>query len=132
MPLVTWEQANAWRLTQHYLHQPADSAQMLDVVSAIGGLQAQVMSAAELALSARVKDISPDHVQNGLWQDRRLVKSWYMRGTLHILTATNLPVYVGAMSTHGGYEGKKWQEYFSPKPRPIASNLRCSTRNSLR
>lgn len=112
MSLLSWQTITAWRLTQHNLHQPADSAEMLNIVSNICGLQAQVMSAAELALSARVSNISPDNVQNALWQKRSLVKSWFMRGTLHILTANDLSIYVAALSTLRHFERASWQKYF--------------------
>ncbi len=46
MPSLTWEQVHTWRLTQHFLLERADRQHMLDVVTRIGGLHAQLMSAA--------------------------------------------------------------------------------------
>ena len=54
----------------------------LAVVARLGGIQAQVASAAELALWARVKDVTPSAIQRLLWEERKLVKTWAMRGTL--------------------------------------------------
>jgi hypothetical protein len=99
-------------MAQHYLTERAAPSQYLDVISQIGGLQAQVMSAAELALFARVDDISPDFVQNALWQDRTLVKTWVNRGTLHIITAKDFPIFVATLSTLRHYERESWQKYF--------------------
>ncbi len=54
------------------------------------------MSAAELALGARLDGLSPAGVQNALWQERTLIKTWAMRGTLHLLTTSEFPLYVAA------------------------------------
>lgn len=96
---LAWEQVNAWRLAQHHLLERAERRQLLDVVTRIGGVQAQVMSAAELALGARVDGLRPVDVRDALWRDRSLIKTWLMRGTLHLLTAGEFPLYVAARST---------------------------------
>jgi hypothetical protein len=95
---ISWSQVNAWRLSQQYLLQRADRRKFLEVVRRLGGVQAQVMSAAEWALGARVDSLAPRDVQNALWHDRTLIKTWAMRGTLHLLVASDLPLYVAARS----------------------------------
>ena len=71
---------------------------MLEVVARLGGIHAQVMSAAELALLARVEDLEPDAVASALWQERTLVKTWAMRGTLHLLPAAELSLWITALA----------------------------------
>jgi hypothetical protein len=66
------------------------------------GVQAQVMSAAELALWARVDGLRPADVQAALWQERTLVKTWAMRGTIHLFAAEDLPLVVAARCADGG------------------------------
>jgi len=66
---------------------------MLEVAAAICGLHAQLMSSAELTLWARVAGLEPDAVQRALWDDRSLVKTWAMRGTLHLLPAADYPLW---------------------------------------
>jgi hypothetical protein len=78
------QQVNPWRLTQQHLLQRAD--------------QAQLMSTAELSLFARMDGISPEDVQQALWQVRTLIKTWAMRGTLHLISASEFPLYVAARS----------------------------------
>ena len=56
------------------------------------------MSAAELAIGARVDGLPPADVQAALWQERSLVKTWAMRGALHLIAASDLPLYVAARS----------------------------------
>ena len=69
---------------------------LLDVASAIGGAQAQVMSAAELQLAVRSR-AKVDDVRAALWSDRTLVKTWLVRGTLHLIPSADLPIYSAAM-----------------------------------
>jgi hypothetical protein len=54
-----------------------------------------VASSAELALWARVEDVEPGWTTAAL-ERRELVKTWAMRGTLHLLVAEELPVFVAA------------------------------------
>ena len=68
------------------------------VVGEVGGLQAQVMSAAELQAGVRV-DCRVEDVREALWQRKTLVKTWLMRGTLHLVPAEDLPLFTAAMRT---------------------------------
>jgi hypothetical protein len=92
----TWDQVLAWRLSRQFLDQRAPKDQAIAVTAAIGGLQAQVMSSAELGLWARVEDLNRNSVQKALWEDRTLVKVWAMRGTLHLLPSSEYPVWQAA------------------------------------
>jgi Winged helix DNA-binding domain len=94
---LTWPQVHAFRLQRHHLHAQAPKNDLARVVGDIGGVQAQVMSAAELQIAVRVQCAVED-VRHALWKDRSLVKTWLMRGTLHLVAGDDLPVYVGAMS----------------------------------
>ncbi len=110
---LSWKQVNAWRLSQHHLLERAPAKRTVEVVSQICGLHAQVMSAAELQLWARVQDLAPTEVKNALWRDRTLVKTWAMRGTLHLLDATELPAYCAALaySVDPFYSRASWLKY---------------------
>jgi hypothetical protein len=71
------------------------------------------MSAAELTLWARVEGLERRAVQRALWEDRTLVKTWAMRGTLHLLPADELPLWHAALSTSRRYlKPALWQKYF--------------------
>jgi hypothetical protein len=72
---------------------------MEKIVSDLCGVQSQVLSYAVLALWARVEGITMQNVQDALWKHRSLVKTWCMRGTLHLISASDLPVYVAARKT---------------------------------
>ncbi len=110
---LTWPQVLAWRLTRQYLGRRATREEALGVVSQICGLHAQVMSSAELTLWARVDDLEPDAVQKALWEERSLVKTWAMRGTLHLLPASELPIWVGAQGVlKPRYHAPSWLRHF--------------------
>jgi hypothetical protein len=95
---LSWKQVNGWRLAQHYLIDRAKPKAMTEVVRRVGALQAQIMSAAELQLWARIDGLKPEAVQQALWEQRRLIKTWVLRGTLHLIAAEDFPFYVAALS----------------------------------
>jgi hypothetical protein len=96
---VSWEQALAWRMRRHHLVRRAARRDLLRVVGDICGLHAQVMSSAELSLWARIDGLPRDALDGALWKRRRLVKLWAMRGTLHLLPASELEIWLSALGT---------------------------------
>jgi uncharacterized protein YcaQ len=109
---LDWGQVAGWRQRRHHLDQRAPRAEMLAVTSRIAGLHAQVMSSAEQTLWARVDGFERSAVADALWRDRTLVKTWAMRGTLHLLPAAELPLWQAGQSTRRAYEGGAWQRGF--------------------
>ncbi len=110
MTALKWHQVHAWRLSQHGLFPRFSSRDFVQAVTRTGGIQAQVMSAAELAVCTRVEGLSPHDVQSAILQDHTLVKTWAMRGTLHILAARELPLYVAARDWQ---HTANWSKYFA-------------------
>jgi hypothetical protein len=109
---LTWAQAAAWRARRHHLDRRAPAGKMLAVASRLCGLHAQVLSCAELQVWARVEGLDRGAVQQALWEDRTLVKTWAMRGTLHLLPAAELPLWHAALSTSRRYATpERWQRY---------------------
>jgi hypothetical protein len=107
---LTWAQVCARRLERHALWAPARAAPapgpgtdpvagvVAGVVSAMCGAHAQIASAAELSIGVRVPGVTRTRVRQALWTDRTLVKTRGPRGTVHLLTATDLPMWTGALS----------------------------------
>ncbi len=110
MTPLQWYQVHTWRLSQHGLSPRFSSQDVVQAVTCTGGIQAQVMSAAELALCTRVEGLSPHDVHSALWQDHTLVKTWAMRGTIHLLAARELPLYVAARDWQ---HNASWSHYFA-------------------
>jgi hypothetical protein len=55
------------------------------------------MSAAEMALWARIHNLTRADIHSALWKSRNLVKTYCMRGTLHLLPSADLSVYINAL-----------------------------------
>ncbi|HEY6908482.1 MAG TPA: winged helix DNA-binding domain-containing protein [Myxococcales bacterium] len=111
-PRIGWEEARALRLERHHLHRRAPRGSEVQVAGEICGLHAQLLSSAALSLWARVEGASLESFERALWRERKLVKTWAMRGTLHLLPARDLPVYFGALSTCTHYLKQGWVRYF--------------------
>ena len=109
---LSGRQVRAWRLGRHHLSGRAPSGSMLEVVADLCGVHAQLSSSAELTLWARVEGLIPPAVQAALWEERSLVKTWAMRGTLHLLDAAEFPLWQAALSTYGHYRKASWLRYF--------------------
>jgi Winged helix DNA-binding domain len=110
---LTWPGVLAWRLRRQCLDRRASRDEALGVIAKICGLHAQVMSSAELTLWARVEDLEPGMVGEALWEHRSLVKTWAMRGTLHLLPADELPTWVAAQGVlKPRHHAKSWQKYY--------------------
>lgn len=128
----------AYRLARHYLTARANGS-IVEVAQRLCGLHAQVMSSADLSLWARVRAHRPDALSHALWEERSLAKTWLMRGTLHVVPAVDLPLYVGALDNRGHYDGA-WLRAFEVSAaqmealiEAIAAALdgRCLTREEL-
>ena len=109
---------SAFRLRRHHLIDQ-NRSDIVSVCRNVCGIQAQVMSAAEIQLWARVHSLSRADIHTALWEDRTLVKTSCMRGTLHLLPVAHLHIYITAlkrsriremlriMSRHGGVTPKE-------------------------
>jgi Winged helix DNA-binding domain len=110
---MLWESVLAWRVGRQHLARRASDA--IAVTSDICGLHAQVMSSAQLTLWARMDD--PPDVEELLWKQRSLVKTWTLRGTLHLISPAELPLYTGAQAgLKPRYEQNAWLKHFGLTP----------------
>jgi len=123
MPQLTWPQVNAWRLTQQGLAERAKPTDLLDVVTRLGGVQAQLMAAAELALGLRVDGITPSAVQRLLWDERTLFKTWAMRGTLHLLPTAEFGQFVAASAATTTKRPPSYYTYHKVTPAELEAIL---------
>lgn len=96
--------ATAFRLERQHLNGRVPRDQTVEVARRLCGVHAQVLSSADLILWARVRGHRPDALGDALWEERSLVKTWLMRGTLHLVPADDLPLYVGALDNRGEYQ----------------------------
>ncbi|WP_067464722.1 winged helix DNA-binding domain-containing protein [Actinomadura macra] len=94
---LSWAQVCARRLDRHAL-TVASSDGAARVVADVAGVHAQVMSAAELGIGMRMDGATRMDVRKALWDQQTLVKTYGPRGTVHLLPAQDLPMWVGALS----------------------------------
>ncbi len=101
MSSLSWEQIRRRRLARSHLLARAPRERLVDVVRDVCGVQAQVTAAAELAISARIDGVTQADVRTALWEQRSLVKTWTVRGTLHLHPADDLPIWAAATRAVG-------------------------------
>ena len=99
IPHLTWSQVSARRLARSRLIAPIPGETPADIAAALGGVHAQVLSAAELSIGRRLAGATRSDVGRALWEERSLVKTFGPRGTVHIVAAVDLPMWTGAFSS---------------------------------
>jgi hypothetical protein len=95
---MSWAEVRARRLDRQALSAPWRDARPADIVAAMCGAHAQVLSAAELSIGLRLAGVTRAEVRGALWTERSLVKTFGPRGTVHLLSAQDLPMWIGALS----------------------------------
>jgi Winged helix DNA-binding domain len=98
------------------LAERSEKRQLARVVEDVCGVQAQVLSGAALSLWARVSGITIEDVEEALWKHRTLVKTWAMRGTLHLLSSKSLSTYVAALKTRHDLHNEMISYRIGPGP----------------
>jgi hypothetical protein len=98
VPHFSWGEVCARRLARHALTSPSDNARPADIVAAMAGTHAQVLSAAELAIGLRAATATRGHIHAALWTEHSLVKTFGPRGTVHLLPTKELPMWTAALS----------------------------------
>ncbi len=106
---VPTENVLAFRVQRHNLDHKESRA--LTQVAAVCGIHAQVMSAARGQFWARTKGIGSEDTHDGLWKQRSLVKTWCMRGTLHVVPKDDLDVFAGSRRRVSTDRETQWMKY---------------------
>ena len=95
---LTWTAATARRIARSHLDRPAEGTSPAEIATALCGVHAQILTAAELSIGRRIAGATRADVHRALWDERTLVKTFGPRGTVHLLAATDLPMWTGALS----------------------------------
>ncbi|HYI21190.1 MAG TPA: crosslink repair DNA glycosylase YcaQ family protein [Candidatus Limnocylindrales bacterium] len=111
---ITWRQALAWRMGRQLL-VPLGKLSPPEVVDRLCGVQAQVASSAELAIRLRQQSSKPGAVARDIGAGR-LIKTWAMRGALHLLTPDQGGRYLSLIAAGRSWERPVWQRYFGVSP----------------
>jgi hypothetical protein len=97
------DQVLAWRMRRQHLAEPG-SASAVELARLLCGIQAQVPSAAALAIAVRQRVPDPGEVDRALREDRTLVRCWSVRGTLHLHAADDAAAYGAALAAVRSWE----------------------------
>ena len=114
MKKVTWSAVSARRLARHGLATPVSLGSLAEQVGVICGAHAQVMVAGELSIGLRVDGATRDAIDEALWTRHSLIKTYGPRGTVHLLAAHDLTIWMGALAAR------------PPAPNPFAPEVRLS------
>ena len=95
---LTWSGVTARRMARHALTEPGTDLDPAGIAGVLCGAHAKVLSAAELSIGRRIAGATRADVQRALWEDRTLAKTFGPRGTVHLLSTTDLPMWTGALS----------------------------------
>lgn len=110
-PSFSDAQVSAFRMHRHHLDLRAPKSRLPSVVGDVCGVQAQVTAMARIALWARLRQLTVDDVDGALVQKRTIVKTWSMRGALHLHASNELLLYLaGLMPTRLPREQRWIQE----------------------
>ena len=140
MRSFSWETVCRRRLDRNHLLEPLPGARLVDAVRTVGGIQAQILSAAELAIGVRVAEVTRQDVQAELWERHSLVKTYGPRGTLHLLPADELPLWMAALQGCAMLREPHWYAAAGLEPTQAedlldaigeALDSRCLTRQEL-
>jgi len=119
---VSWSDVLAWRMRRQYL-VPRTQRTASEIVGRLGGVQAQVWSAAALAVALRQSVPDKDAVDRS-FSEASLMKTWAMRGTLHLLRPDDAPAYLALVETTRVWLKPSWPRAARPRPRRCARRAR--------
>jgi len=111
---LSWQQALAWRMGRQLL-DPIGSQPVVEVVRRLGGIQSQVPSSAELAIRVRQERSRSSDVSGALAKGR-LIKTWAMRGTLHLLTPEDGGAFLSILAFGRSWERPAWERWIGMTP----------------
>src|SRR2546428_12808929 len=114
---------------ERQLLDPVGKVPVAGVVRRLCGVQPQVASSAELAVRVRREKSRPGEVSRALSQ-RRIIRTWAMRGTLHLITPEEGGAFLSLIASGRSWERPSWQSYFGVTPKQLDA-LREVVRETL-
>ena len=101
----------AWHVRRQHLAERLPRTKLLQLTSELCGLHAQVMSSAELTAWCRIEGLKRDDIAHHLWKTRKLIKTWAMRRTLHLLPAAEHSMWLDGFNYSQQWR-PAWFKYF--------------------
>src|SRR5437762_9370029 len=104
-------------MRRHFL-DPVGDQPVAAVVRRLCGVQSQVASYAELCVRVRRRNSKAGEVARAL-SEGRIIKTWAMRGTLHLLTPEDAGAFLSLIAAGRSWERPSWQSYFGVTPKQL-------------
>ena len=117
---VSLEQAAYFTLSRHYLVERAPRERAVEVVGDIMGLNAQGALNYQLSLWNRVGDLKPTIITQAMNEGRSLVRSWFMRDTVHIIPSADYPLFRRGLEESLMREWNRWTVKTGRKESPVS------------
>ena len=114
MVSITWSQALTWRMRQQLL-DPLGTESVEGVVRRLGAVQAQLNSAAELAIRTRRERSKAGEVARAL-AEGRIIKTFAFRGATHLMSPEDGGAYLALRAASRMWELPSWQSYYGLTP----------------
>jgi hypothetical protein len=105
---VSGAQVSAFRLRRNHLDVRSPRDRLPAVVGDTCGVQTQVTAMARIALWARLKGLTMEDVGRALYEKRSIVKTWSMRGALHLHRSSELLVVLGGLMATRMLLHRRW------------------------
>jgi hypothetical protein len=109
------------RLARHHLTDPIDPGRVTDLAAELCGIHAQVMSCAEISTGIRLTTGTRDVLRDALWTERSLVKTYGLRGTIHLFPANEIGMWLAALRAKRDPRGTSAAERTGLVPRQLAA-----------
>lgn len=93
----------------------------VEVARRLAGVQAQVPSSAAMSIAIRQARPEQAAVETALIEKRTLLRTWAMRGTLHLLPADEAAAYLALCGAHRSWEKGSWKRGFGATPDDLAA-----------
>ncbi|MGB9185985.1 MAG: crosslink repair DNA glycosylase YcaQ family protein [Solirubrobacteraceae bacterium] len=111
---LTSAQVLGWRMERQLL-DPIGNLDVRETVRALAGIQAQVQSSAELAIALR-RPPGPAGDTAAAIADGTIMRTWAMRGTLHLLDPVQGGALLALLATTRRWESAAWQGTYGVGP----------------
>ena len=115
-------------MRRHFL-DPVGDQPVAAVVRRLCGVQSQVASYAELGVRVRRTTSKAGEIARAL-DEGRVIKTWAMRGTLHLLTPEEAGTFLSLIAAGRSWERPAWERYFGLSPKQFEA-LREIIREAL-
>lgn len=105
---INRETVDRYRMHTQLLSPDNKASSPIDAARHLCGFQAQIPAAAEQSIAARCIGLRQGYIDEYLYVRRELVRTWLMRGTVHIVDARDLSLFSAAVGAAGVKELHRW------------------------